>query len=136
MNLLPWQRAKAQWEAENPTSDFGALVSRYMAHGGIVWSSPESFLLASQVMVASDDEVVHDTESGDTWYIHLAATSDRRLEPAELLETFVRLAPKPLAWVAWHRLPPKNVKLQRHPWKAVASRACRHAEARYEQNKC
>lgn len=118
MNLA-WQRAKTLWESQNPGSSFDILLSRYITQGGMVWSCPEQFLLACPVVVHSDESLTHDAELGDTWFIHLAALATNAPAPSEMLSAFVRLAPRPLPWVAWHRPPSK--RLHRHAWERVVA---------------
>lgn len=116
MNLA-WQRAKVVWEKENPDKSFDTLVSRYLTQGGIVWSSPEQFLLACPVVIHEDGTAMHDEELGDTWLIHLAALAEPAPKPDAVLAAFVRLAPRPLPWVAWHRR--RSKRLHRHAWERV-----------------
>lgn len=115
-----WQIAKQTWESQNPGKSFETLLGRYVAEGGVVWSEPSSFLLGCRVSVEHDGSLRHDPEQGDTWLVHLVATTSPALEdPKQVLRQFMRLAPHPLEWICWHRR--KSKRLHLHPWNRCAA---------------
>lgn len=118
---LPWQTAKRVWESQNPGMSFEMLLGRYVAVGGVVWSSPDRFVLALPVSLDRTQNMVHDPDHGDTWFLHLAAQSGGRSRSCDVLRGFMALAPHPLPFVAWHRRQSK--RLHRYPWARVASLA-------------
>lgn len=111
-----WQVAKVKYEADHPGKSFERLLGAYIAQNGFVWSSPKSFLLAAKVQVREDGHV-EQSDQGDTWFVHLAALTHPAQEAREMLREFLRLAPHPLPWVAWHRA--KSPGLHRYPWSRV-----------------
>lgn len=128
-----WQRAKQQWETANPGQSFDGLLTTYVAHGCVVWSCADEFLLACPVRL-DEGRLVHDPELADTWFIHLAAVSDANPKtPSQLLSTFTRLAPRPLPFVAWHRRQSK--RLHRHTWEQVQAIIHRSTPSLHEHHR-
>lgn len=98
---LPWQIAKEYWQENNPCQPFEVLLGKYISNGGYVWSSPDFFILGFKAVIESVGEPRPDSE-GNAWFIHLAATSPRK-RGVSFLSEFMRLAPEPLPFIAFHR---------------------------------
>jgi len=113
--MLPWQRAKAWWDAHRVDGmPFVALLGSYLAQGHYVWSSPTEFILATELCYQPPEQFDFQL-APNAWFIHLAATADgRRLDPG----VFMRLAPRVHPWVLFDR----RGKCHVHRWDQFAGR--------------
>lgn len=109
--MAPWKIAK-QWQEENDaTLDFDQLVTWHLANG-LVFSNAGSFLVAKELHCNFDDKTLSDTEPRNCWFVRLAASTDGKLSE------FMRVAPYPHEYVAWHRRGGSELKI--HRWETVA----------------
>jgi len=99
--MLPWQIAKDYWQAHNPCQPFEVLLGRYVSGGGYVWSSPDFFILGFKARIEVAGKPEQDMD-GDAWFVHLAASAPGK-RGVDCLKEFMRLAPEPLPFVAFHR---------------------------------
>jgi hypothetical protein len=130
---MAWQLAKSAWESQTRTMSFETLLGRYVADGGVVWSTPKEFLLACPVVVAADGAMVHSAPRANAWFVHLAALADAAQSPGGLVATLTRVAPYPLPWVVWQRA--RTQKLHRHTWEAVMKQAQKFTATRLTYGK-
>ena len=113
--MQPWEIARKLYEANSP-DPFEVLVGNYLA-SGLLHSSPEIFILAKPVQHRS-------TTHADAWFVHLAASSPRQLNP---IREFMRMMPYRLPYVLWQRaLGRPGQRLHVYPWDQLARRVGLH----------
>jgi hypothetical protein len=97
--MLPWQLAK-QWHDEHIATETFTESLGWHLSAGVVYSSPDAFMLAREVHYDSErEEVSNDSQSPNAWFVELAAVSDG----ANAFGRFMRVAPHPQPWVLWCR---------------------------------
>ena len=97
--MTPWQLAKEWHEDHNATETFEELLGWHLS-AGVVYSSPDAFMLAREVLWdAERDEVVNGGQGSNAWLVELAATAGG----ASAFGRFMRVAPRPHPWVLWCR---------------------------------
>jgi hypothetical protein len=94
--MTPWQKAK-QWWDNHSTQDFWEAVGEHLS-AGLVYATPEVFLLAREVRWNAEEERF---ESGEPncWFVTLAAGAAGTNPVRECL----RVAPHPQTYAAWCR---------------------------------
>ena len=109
--MQPWEIARKLYEANSP-DPFEVLVGSYLA-SGLLHSSSAIFILARPVQHKS-------TTHADAWFVHLAASSPRQLNP---IREFMRVMPYQLPYVLWQRaLGRPGQHLHVYPWDQLARR--------------
>jgi hypothetical protein len=96
--LTPWQKAKA-WQDAHSTQDFWQALGWHLS-SGLVWSSPNAFMLAHEVFWCPErQEVVHDETRRNAWFVVLAGGAIGAGAVGELL----RVAPHRHEFALWSR---------------------------------
>ena len=95
--MTPWEKAKAWQDEHDATKDFWELLGEHLS-AGCVWNSPKVFLLASEARWNAEEQTFEPGEA-NCWFVRLAASAGH----ANAVREFLRVAPKPHLWVAWHR---------------------------------
>lgn len=95
--MTPWEKAK-QWQEDNDaTATFEELLGWHLSNG-LVYATPEVFLLASEVRWNAEEQRFEDGEP-NTWFVRLAAAVGR----ANPVREFMRVATRPQQYAAWCR---------------------------------
>jgi hypothetical protein len=95
--MLPWERAR-NWHDDNTTESFESLLAWHMAHG-LVFNTPEVFLLAHEVRYSPDTNTMTYDLPPNAWFVELAASVGH----ANPVREFMRVATRPQEWAIWHR---------------------------------
>jgi hypothetical protein len=97
-----WQIAKRSFEGPRDAGAFERLLGQCLAQGAHVVSFPDIFVIAYPVRWTKGN-MIHSIRNGDTWFVHLAAVTDRSPRRWATVERFMELAPYPLPFIAWQR---------------------------------
>lgn len=115
--MKPWEQAVRAYKEDGSVVPFDRVLAAFLKQG-FVWSSPDTFVLGKRVVKGAPlEEWLWGPDAGaraDTWYVLLGAGKGGGAEQ------FVRLAPEPLEWVAWHRKGRQDLKFWK--WKALMRR--------------
>lgn len=94
--MTPWQKAKKWWD-DHSTQDFWEVVGEHLS-AGLVWNSPDCFMLASPLRWNAEEKQFEHGEH-NCWFVTLAAGTSGTNPIRECL----RVAPRPHQYVAWCR---------------------------------
>ena len=96
--MTAWQIAK-QWQDKNSSKDFYTAVCLHMATG-LVFVTPQIFLLAREVFWNNDSKTISsDEDTPNAWFVELGASSGHKYA----IKEFMRVAPRPHKWAVWCR---------------------------------
>jgi len=113
--MTPWQRAK-QWHDENVIDEtFEETLGWHLTHG-LVYSTPEVFLLARQVYWDAAAEDFTDDGEPNAWFVELAAAAGC----ANPVREFMRVASRPQQWALWCRR--NTFEIKAHDWAKLAKK--------------
>jgi uncharacterized membrane-anchored protein len=111
--MTPWQRAKA-WHDDHVTDEtFEETLGWYLTHG-LVYSTPEVFLLARQVYWDAEAEEMHDDREPNAWFVELAASAGH----ANPVREFMRVASRPQQYALWCRH--NQFEIRAYDWRKLA----------------
>lgn len=106
--MTPWQKAE-QWQDENDaTADFAELLGWHLSNG-LVFSTSNTFLLASEVRWNAEEQRFEQGEP-NCWFVRIAAAirpKDQKAkglkDDAAAVREFMRVAPHAHRYAAWFR---------------------------------
>ncbi len=114
--MLPWQRAKA-WHDDNVTTETFEETLGWHLSNGLVYSTPQVFLLAREVYWDADRQEVNDERADvNAWFVELAACAGDTNPVRECM----RVASRPQRWALWCRH--NSFEIKAHDWAQLAKK--------------
>jgi len=107
--MLPWQRAKQWWDDHSTDETFEETLGWHLS-SGLVYSTPEVFLLARQVYWNAETEEMHDEGEHNAWFVELAAATGC----GNPVREFMRVASRPQQYALWCRH--NTFEIKAHDW--------------------
>jgi hypothetical protein len=111
--MTPWQKAKQWWDDHLTDETFEEVLGWHLSQG-LVYSTPEVFLLARQVYWDAEERQMHADREPNAWFVELAAATGC----ANPVREFMRVAPRPHQWALWCRH--NNFTIKPHAWGQLA----------------
>ena len=113
--MLPWQKAKAWWDDHSTDETFEETLGWHLSQG-LVYSTPQVFLLAREVYWDAAAEEMHDDREQNAWFVELA-TSARHANP---VREFMRVASRPQQYALWCRH--NTFEIKAHDWAKLSKK--------------
>jgi hypothetical protein len=113
--MLAWQRAK-QWQDDHiATETFEETLGWHLSNG-LVYSTPQVFLLAREVHWDADAKEMRDEGERNAWFVELAASAGH----ANPIREFMRVASRPQQWALWCRH--NSFEIKAHDWAKLSKK--------------
>ena len=113
--MLPWQRAK-QWHDEHVTEETFEETLGWHLTNGLVYSTPQVFLLAREVHWDAEQKEMRDEGERNAWFVELAAA----VGCANPVWHFMRVASRPQRWALWCRH--NSFEIKAHDWAKLSKK--------------
>ena len=112
--MNPWQRAKQWWDEHVAQETFEEALGRNLS-SGLVYSTPEVFLLAREVHWDAEREEITNEGERNAWFVELAAAGH-----ANPVREFMRVASRPHKWALWCRH--GSFRIRAHDWTTLSKK--------------
>ena len=107
--MTPWQRAKQWWDDRSTDETFEETLGWHLSCG-LVYSTPQVFLLAREVRWEPEEQAMYDDGTPNAWFVELAASAGH-VNP---VREFMRVASRPQQWALWCRH--NSFEIKAHDW--------------------